>query len=127
MGINRYEDFKNIFAHGSFKKEFLETFKRNEKSIQKEKIWLNKNLEILDQHIDCNLTCDNFCKLKGTGKFDVYKIKHNNHFNVRYLYFIVANEDIAILLTAFRETNKSDYDINIRKAIDRIKQIQEDL
>lgn len=129
MGIIKYENdgLEKVYTHESFEKEFRKMFGKSKRDLNKEIEWFHRQLKRLENDFDLYKDPEDkiFEKLTNT-KVDLYSIRHKSLFNPRYLYFTIEDEAI-ILVTAFRETRKSDYEDSINRATERTKQIKEEI
>ena len=105
-----------------FAKELQKLYGKSKKDLDEYKIYLIKNFQIAewsDQHLD-----EDPFELLHDSRVELYSLKsQSKRKNVRVLYFYRVNDTI-ILLCAFEEKSKSDYQNEIKVAIDRIKEIE---
>jgi hypothetical protein len=73
-------------------------------------------LSVLDQYGTGAVAFEQFEHLQNTERPRLYAIRHpHSQINERYI-FVYADEESAILLTAFKEQNTRDYESAICRA-----------
>lgn len=89
-------------------------------------LWfLRQLLNLNDPDIDCLTAYPNvFEPVKGSEYLYAMTYRRQQK-NIRILY-TYSKDDIRILLCSFDEKSKSDYDLNIPRAMKRMKQIPEE-
>ena len=87
--------------------------------------WLYTWLSVLDNDGKSVLNLEQFEQLKGTNNPNLFAIRHSNsQINERYIY-VYADEESAILLTAFKEKNATDYLSAITRAEHIITELED--
>ncbi len=120
MGIIKFRDFKNISFLSRFEKEWKDLFIKDKANQERYDSWLDNKLNMLD--IDpiavSNSGHKNFEDVTNS-KPKIYSIHERSRKNPRVLYYLLTDKNEVILLTAFIENNKSDYNIATRRAEQR--------
>ena len=122
MEIVKLEDYKNIYAVDPLADEYKSLFGKSYTEYKNCLEKLKTNLSILDHEgLKKALTYQQFEKVEGE---DLYSIRYVSKSNPRVIFAYVVEGSI-ILLAAFKEKKKSDYQNAINKAKDRIKELEE--
>lgn len=127
MEVIQLSKFNRIYMLDVVKKEFekicSELWKKDPPYLKYQDRLIG-DLMILDKEGKSAVKLANFEKLVNTN-CDLYSINHKHKDkNMRYLYAFY--EENIILLTAFNEKDKSDYDKGIKRAKARYKWLMED-
>lgn len=109
-------NFSRIDMVDCFEDELISLFKNSKNQLKSYKKFLMANLYSLENVDDLSKACE---KVKG-GKHKIYSIHKSMAKNTRVLYFCTCGNRI-VLLTAFDEKNKNDYNKAISRAEGRIK------
>ena len=122
MELVKLEDYNHIYAVDTFAKEYKGLFGKSKKDYTSYKQILETNLRILDRvDLQQALTYLQFEKLENE---ELYSIRHVSKSNPRVIFASVL-EGHVILLVAFKEKRESDYQNALRKAKDRMKELEE--
>ena len=114
--IQKLTGFSRIYQAECFPDEVDEMFGKSTGDKKRYLKWLYTWLSILDSDGMNVLNLEQFEKLKGTNNPNLYAIRHpHSQINERYIY-IYADEESAILLTAFKEKDAADYQPAITRA-----------
>ena len=123
MKIEKVLGFNRIYQTVKFPDDFEAMFGKNKGEQKRYLSWLYTWLTILDEQGLNALTLQQFEHLENTKDPHLYALRHpHSQINERYIYVYVDGE-AAILLTAFKEKDKSDY----RTAISRAERIYKEL
>ena len=123
MHIIKIAGYNRIYAVDVFDKEYRALFGKNLKDYAVCSTKLNANLEILDSStIEEALSYQQIEKLKNCS--GLYAIRYKSKLNPRVILAINFDSNI-ILLTAFKEKSKSDYNNAIARANERMCAIDE--
>lgn len=129
MGIiNKYNDYNYIYGYSGFSNDLERLYKNEKHNALNYSIWLDKKLRQLDNIglLVLNEFPKTFEKLEGQ-KEGIYSIRRKNFVgNPRVLFFSMEEDDeeqVFILLTAFKEKNTADYDRATATAQERRKNI----
>ena len=107
--IQKLIGFNRIYQAECFPDEVDKMFGKSAGDKKRYLKWLYTWLSILDSDGMCAMNLEQFEQLKGTSNPNLYAIRHpHSQINERYIY-IYADEESAILLTAFKEKDASDY------------------
>ena len=123
------EGFDNILSYDICLKEYNKLFKKDPSGQRDYQKWLDRQLRYLDKAPDLNelvRTHESFEKLRQYEEYGLYAIRRPHSIgNPRIMFAAVVNEQdqLYILLLAFKELNSSDYDRNIPVADNRMKDI----
>ena len=129
MDIVKFEDENASLEHTYYVKPFIkelsDLFNKSKGELKKYQSYLLGCLKILENS-NIRLAQTPFELLNCDG-YNLYRIKSpSKKKNVRVIYIYEYDDngtDNIILLCAFEEKNRSDYQNNIKKAIKRIKEI----
>lgn len=124
--MNIYKDvsYKRIYFLDGFWDEYRSLFKKSKNDFEFYVNHLNSNLYFLDNVATMNLAIQtpNFEKLSN---YSLYSIRHISKLNPRVIFYYhiddIDNPGQIILLTAFLEKRKSDYEKAIKKANSIVK------
>lgn len=126
MEIVKNAMFSKVYEVDCFKKEFKEMTKEKfsiSPPFQRYQKWLIGSLTILEEQGLEVLKLKNFEQLENV-KPNIYSIRYpNSKINPRVLYVYLKEGEI-LLLAAFKEKNKSDYNRNIKMAQQRLKLLE---
>lgn len=123
MELIQLKEYNNIYAVAPFREEFKDLFgkSQNEYKVCQQKLAVN--LRILDQiGLQQALTYPQFEKLENEG---LYSIRYVSKNNPRVIFAHISEYGRIILLTAFKEKRDSDYRKALKKAKDRMKELEE--
>lgn len=122
MELVKLEDYNNIYAVDPFEDEYKSMFGKSNAEYKNCLKKLRTNLRILEQvRLQQALTYQQFEKVEGE---DLYSIRYVSKSNPRVIFAYIVEGHI-ILLAAFKEKKKSDYQIAINRAKDRLKELEE--
>lgn len=122
MDIIKIDELRKVYRVDVFDKELKKLFNKSLNEYLEYTKYLLGRLRFLEE-CDYHPTKAPYEHLKVNG-YDLYRIASKSHKkNVRVIYFYKENDDI-VLLAAFEEKNKSDYNNNINNAINRLKDIR---
>ncbi|MCL1829208.1 MAG: hypothetical protein FWG32_06910 [Oscillospiraceae bacterium] len=114
--IQKLTGFNRIYQAECFPDDVDKMFGKSTGDKKRYLRWLYTWLSILDCDGMSVLNLEQFEQLKGTSNPNLYVIRHSHsQINERYIY-MYADEDSAILLTAFKEKDASDYQSAITRA-----------
>ena len=121
MDVIKDKDFNTIYKTSAFDSEVLKLFGKSVKS--RNKFLLSLHSALMRLEVEKTPPCTNpFEKIQATS-IPLYRIKFkDNENNVRSIFYW-HSENKKILLTAFKETDRSDYKEAIDRAETRIKEI----
>ncbi|GEM_PF-6895120 len=120
MVIHNYDGLDNIYYLDIFEKE-LRKIKKDNPNYSK---WLDRKIKILSRDAAGATDGKTFEKLSGQ---QLYSIRHPSKNNERVIYYIIDDDNSVILLTAFCERNKSDYQHSIAISKQRLKALETEL
>jgi len=124
LDIQKLKGFERIYQAACFPDEVKSMFGKNIGEINRYMKWLFTWLSVLDSEGMGALTLEQFEHLKGTSNPNLYAIRHpHSKINERYIYIYADNES-AVLLTAFKEKSAKDYKLAILRAENIIKQLE---
>lgn len=122
MEIIKLKGYDHLYAVDSFFSEYQALFGKSAAEHRKYLIKLRKNLGILDREMKSASTgYQQFEKLEGV---ELWSIRHVSKFNPRVIYAFFMDDEKIILISSFKEHNKSDYERGIQLAKARIKQLE---
>jgi len=122
--IQKVSGLKNIYKVDSFDSDMDALFKNNKGDRKRFEVWLYTKLAILDSMGRDAILLEQFEDLVGTQP-KLYAIRHpHSILNERYVYVYVDGEDV-LLLTAFKEKSKRDYDPAIQRAYNILNNLKE--
>lgn len=121
MEIIKLKDYNNIYAVDSFYSEYQSLFGKSKGSYDKYLKKLRFNLSILDKELKKAIQYQQFEQLENSN---LYSIRHVSVLNPRVVYVYIDNDGKVILLSAFKEKSKSDYDRGMNQAKQRLKQLE---
>ena len=114
--IQKLAGFNRIYQAECFPDEVDRMFGKSAGEKKRYLKWLYIWLSILDSDGTGVLNLEQFEQLKGTSTPYLYVIRHpHSQINERYIY-IYADGECAILLTAFKEKDATDYQSAITRA-----------
>jgi hypothetical protein len=114
--IQKLIGFNRIYQAECFPDEVDKMFGKSTGDKKRYLKWLYTWLSILDSDGMSVMNLEQFEQLKGTSNPNLYAIRHpRSQINERYIY-IYADEESAILLTAFKEKDAADYQSAITRA-----------
>ena len=124
MGIIKLDGFERIYAVEQFPKEWEKLFKKQHKKRIAADDWLANNLALLDENAALQ-TMQNHEHYEPviSSHPQLYSIHNKSELNQRVLYYIITEKNEVLLLTAFIEKKKSDYDLATQRAENRIKHL----
>jgi hypothetical protein len=126
LDIQKIAGFKRIYQAASFPREFDDMFKKSAGEKKRYAKWLYTWLTVLDNHGTAAMPFEQFEYLRDTESPRLYAIRHpRSLINERYI-FAFADEEAVILLTAFKEQNKSDYKSALERAVRIYSELEED-
>lgn len=121
MNVIKEKDFDTIYKTSAFDSEVLKLFGKSKPSCHKFLLSLQAALTRLE--VEKTPPCTNpFEKIQATS-IPLYRIKFKDKENNVRSIFYWHSENKKILLTAFKETAKSDYKEAIDRALSRLKEI----
>lgn len=124
MEIQKLAGFERIYQAECFPDEIKAMFGKSTGEMNRYLKWLFTWLSVLDSEGMSALNLEQFEHLKGTEDPNLYAIRHpHSKINERYIYIYADNES-AILLTAFKEKSTSDYRSAIVRAENIVKQLE---
>ena len=127
MEIQKLTGFSRIYQAECFPDELSKIFGKNSGEMKRYIKWLYVWLSVLDNDGINVLNLEQFEYLKGTINPKLYAIRHpRSKINERYIYVYIENENV-VLLTAFKEKNKSDYKSAIARAESIFKELESDI
>ena len=116
LEIQKLSDFNRIYQAECFPDEVKAMFGKSKGEMRRYMKWLYTWLSVLDNDGMDVLNLEQFEHLKNTSNPNLYAIRHpHSKINERYIYLYADNES-AILLTAFKEKNPHDYRVAIARA-----------
>lgn len=123
MDILSVEGFEHIFQVDSFAEDLYACIGKDKRTLKSYQKRLRKRLDILEAN-----------GKRATNKFQFEYIEKNlysirfpeSELNPRVLYAFILDNNTVILLTAFLEKNKSDYEFGKRKARNIMHHIKEE-
>jgi len=124
LEIQKLAGFERIYQAECFPDEIKAMFGKSTGEMNRYLKWLFTWLSVLDSEGMSALNLEQFEHLKGTEDPNLYAIRHpHSKINERYIYIYADNES-AILLTAFKEKSTSDYRSAIVRAENIVKQLE---
>ena len=125
LDIQKLAGFNRIYQAECFPDEVDAMFGKSTGEKARYMKWLFKWLTILDSDGMNALNLEQFEHLTKTDNPHMYAIRHpQSQINERYIY-VYADEESAILLTAFKEKNPHDYQSAITRAEHIYAQLEE--
>jgi len=125
LKIQKIDGFSRIYQAECFPNEFLTMMGKNKGEQARYLRWLYTWLAVLDREGMRALDLSQFEYLRETDNPRLFAIRHpHSQINERYIYIYEAGES-AILLTAFMEKSKRDYDFAITRAKNILKELEE--
>ena len=122
MQLNLVEGLNRVYIIPQVETELKKLFGKSQKDLNNYKEYLISQLQIVER-VDKHLDEFPFEHLKETHA-DLYRIRSKSkRKNVRVIYYYQIDEKI-VLLCAFEERSKADYDRAIALALKRIKEIE---
>lgn len=121
MEIIKFKGYNNIYAVDSFYSEYQSLFGKSKGSYDKYLKKLRFNLSILDKELKKAIQYQQFEQLENSN---LYSIRHVSVLNPRVVYAYIDNDGKVILLSAFKEKSKADYDRGMSQAKQRLKQLE---
>ena len=116
MKVQKLAGYTRIYQAECFPDEVKAMFGKNTGEMRRYLKWLNVWLHYLDIYGLEVLNIEQFEHVKSTFNPHIYAIRHpHSLINERYLYIYMEGE-AAVLLTAFMEKDKKDYDPAIKRA-----------
>jgi hypothetical protein len=126
LEIQKIVGFNRIYQAECFPAEVDAMFGKSSGEKRRYLQWLYAWLSILDDSGIEALSLEQFEHLKNTDNPHLYAIRHpHSQINERYIY-VYADEESAILLTAFKEHDKRDYESAIARATRIYTELEED-
>jgi len=123
MKLEKVAGFDRIYQAESFPDDIDAMFGKNKGERKRYMQWLYTWLTVLDSQGQNAVTLQQFEYLLDTDGPRLYAIRHpHSQINERYIY-VYADDDAAVLLTAFMEKSSDDY----KAAIVRAKRIYSEL
>ena len=125
MDIQKLAGFNRIYQAECFPDEVNRMFGKSTGEKNRYMKWLYTWLSVLDSDGKNALNLEQFEYLMGTDNPHLYAIRHpHSKINERYIY-MYADEESAILLTAFKEKSTSDYQSAIVRAENIFARLEE--
>ena len=125
LEIQKLVGFNHIYQAECFPDEVKAMFGKNTGDMRRYLKWLYTWLSVLDNEGMDALNLEQFEHLKSTDNPNLYAIRHpHSMINERYIYVYADGENV-ILLTAFKEKNKSDYQSAIKRAENIYTQLED--
>ena len=121
MDIIKLEGYKNIYAVDSFLSEYQSLFGKSKKSHDQYLKKLRHNLRSLDNEMKNAIQYQQFEQLENSN---LYSIRHVSVFNPRVVYAYIGDDGKVILLSSFKEKNRSDYARGMKQAAERLKELE---
>jgi len=126
LDIQKLNGFERIYQAECFPNEVKSMFGKNVDEINRYMKWLFTWLSVLDSEGMGALNLEQFEHLKGTDNPNLYALRHpRSKINERYIY-IYADNECAVLLTAFKEKSTQDYRLAIIRAENIAKQLEDE-
>lgn len=118
MEVERYEDFNRIHYVDVFNDEVSKLFSKSKKDLINYTNFLYAELQKIDNREE-TIVREEPISYRGINFFSIRKRMKKN---TRVLYYYMKDNNI-ILLTAFDEKRKSDYENAKMRAYDRLKEL----
>lgn len=116
-------NYDNVYCLDRFEKEWKDLFKKDSaKTKRKYDEWLDEKLNKLD--VDASFNSKHMPKkfeIVQNSNPVIHSIHEKTKKNAKVLYYIITETNKVILLTAFVEKSKSDYNIAKNRAEERVK------
>jgi len=125
LKLQKLGGFSRIYQAECFPDEFSAMMGKNKGEQSRYLRWLYTWLAVLDREGMKALDLSQFEYLRDTANPRLFAIRHpHSQINERYIY-IYEDGESAILLTAFMEKSKHDYDYAITRAKNILKELEE--
>ena len=116
MKLEKVAGFDRIYQVESFPDDIDTMFGKNKGERKRYMQWLYTWLTVLDSQGQKAITLQQFEYLLDTDAPRLFAIRHpHSQINERYIY-VYADDDAAVLLTAFMEKSSDDYKAAIARA-----------
>ena len=125
LEIQKITGYNRIYQAECFPDEVIDMFGKNTGEMRRYFKWLYAWLHILDVEGLNAMNYEQFEHLKDTEKPHLYAIRHpHSIINERYIY-VYLDDESAVLLTAFMEKDKKDYNAAIKRAQNIYSELEE--
>lgn len=121
MEIIKLSGYKNIYATERFSSEYAALFGKSRDAYSQHLKKLRINLAILDKELRQAIIYQQFEQLEGT---ELYAIRHVSKINPRVVFVYTEAHDRIVLLSAFKEKSRADYDRALEQARQRLRQLE---
>ena len=122
MKLIKLKDYNRIYSVDSLQEEYRKLFGNSRTEYEKCRNKLRTNLHILDRsNIGSVLSYQQFEKLEGE---DLYSIRHVGESNPRVIFAYIGEQGYIVLLSSCKEKSKNDYQPAIRRARERLKELE---
>lgn len=123
MDLVKLDGYNRIYSVNVFQDEYRKLFGNSRVEYERCRKKLRANLRILDNsRRETILTYYQFEKIEGE---DLYSIRHINESNPRVIFAYVSKRGNIVLLSACKEKSTHDYQPALRKAKERLKDLEE--